>query len=263
MAQDETKRALIVARTYPVPVPLGIESSCTAAITEAGEWLRLFPVPWRLLPSDQRFRKYQQVELTIRKAADDIRFESFNLRPDGIRVLSEPLASWAEKKLHVLPLLSPSLCDLTRRRDALQRPTLGVFKPASIIRLRIAPLSPAWSDGELGMLRQTHLFVETPKQELEKIPFRFIYQFRCDDTACTGHNLMCTDWEMSESFRQWRSKYGDAWQEKFRQRYETEMAQKYDTHFFVGTVAAHPNRWIIIGLFYPPPESPSPQGTLF
>src|SRR5580692_10906382 len=85
MSWDHTKRALIVVRTYPVPVPLGVESSCTAAITETGEWLRLFPVPWRLLPSDQRFRKYQQVELTIRKAEDDARLESFNLRPDGIR----------------------------------------------------------------------------------------------------------------------------------------------------------------------------------
>ena len=256
MRSDDTKRALIVVRTYPVPVPLGIESSCTAAITESGDWLRLFPVPWRLLPSDQRFRKYQHVELRIRKAADDARHESYNLSSDdAIRVLSEPLTSWREKKHYVMPLLSPSLCELARTRDAQQYPTLGVFKPASINRLRIAPLPPNWSDGELGMLRQSHLFVESPKQELEKIPFRFFYEFSCNDTACKGHNLMCTDWEMSESYRDWRIKYGEGgWEEKFRQRYEIEMVQKYDTHFFVGTVAAHPNRWIIIGLFYPPPD---------
>src|SRR6266496_3452236 len=138
MRSEDTKRALIVVRTYPVPVPLGIESSCTAAITENGEWLRLFPVPWRLLPSDQRFRKYQQVELRIRKASDDARHESYNLNPDdGIRVLSEPLTSWQEKRRYVMPLLSPSLCELVRTRDAQQYPTLGVFKPASINRLRI------------------------------------------------------------------------------------------------------------------------------
>ncbi len=74
---------------------------------------------------------------------------------------------------------------------------------------------------------------------------------------------MCTDWEMSESYRRWRSEYGDGWEEKFRQRYENEMIQRYDTHFYVGTVASHPNNWIIIGLFYPPREAENPQIGLF
>jgi len=114
----------------------------------------------------------------------------------------------------------------------------------------------------MGMLRQSHLFIEPPKQQLEKIPFRFFYEFSCGESECRGHNLMCTDWEMSESYRQWRIKYADAWESKFRQRYETDMIEKYDTHFFVGTVASHPNRWIVIGLFYPPLQS-SGQDRLF
>jgi hypothetical protein len=76
------------------------------------------------------------------------------------------------------------------------------------------------------MLRQKHLFIDPPKHQLEKIPFRFYYQFSCNETDCRGHSLMCTDWEMSESYRQWRSDYGDGWEEKFRQRYETDMIQK-------------------------------------
>lgn len=35
------------------------------------------------------------------------------------------------------------------------------------------------------------------------------------------------------------------------------MIGKYDTHFYVGTVASHPNRWIVIGLFYPPVQAQS------
>ena len=50
----ETKRALIVVRTYPNPEERGVESSCTAAITERQEWLRLFPVPYRFLDDDKR-----------------------------------------------------------------------------------------------------------------------------------------------------------------------------------------------------------------
>ncbi len=260
MPLEETKRALIVARTYPVPVPQSVESSCTAAITETGEWLRLFPVPWRLLPSDQRFRKYQWIEARVTKATDDARLESFKLTADGIRVLSEPLPSknyWQAKKDIVFPLRAHSLCSLVKMRDEQQHPTLGMFRPGMIKRLRIAPLAPEWSRGELELLSQTHLFIESPSVRLEKIPFRFYYEFSCDEPDCRGHNLMCTDWEMGESYRRWRSEYGEAWEEKFRERYQLEMINKYETHFYVGTVAAHPNRWIIIGLFYPqrPPES--------
>ena len=40
---------------------------------------------------------------------------------------------------------------------------------------------------------------------------------------------MCTDWEMGQSYRRWKSKYGDGWEAKFRQKYEFEMIQNNDT----------------------------------
>ena len=92
-----TKTALIVVRTYPTPSKTGVEVSCTAAITNEGEWLRLFPVPWRFLPEDQRFRKYQWVEVAVTKATDP-RPESYKIKPDGIKVLSEPLPKVAGGK---------------------------------------------------------------------------------------------------------------------------------------------------------------------
>jgi len=62
---------------------------------------------------------------------------------------------------------------------------------------------------------------------------------------------MCTDWEMAQSYRDWRRKYGDRWEAMFRQRYEREMIEKNDTHFFVGNIHQHPDNWLIVGLFYP------------
>jgi hypothetical protein len=72
--------------------------------------------------------------------------------------------------------------------------------------------------------------------------------------------MLCTDWEMGESYRRRRGKYGDQWEQKFRLRYENEMIDKNDTHFYVGTVHQHPDAWIIVGLFYPPRP---PMGDLF
>jgi hypothetical protein len=64
--------------------------------------------------------------------------------------------------------------------------------------------------------------------------------------------MLCTDWEMLQSYRSWQKTYGNNWEQAFRQRYEREMIDKFETHFFVGTMHQHPTSWIIVGLFYPP-----------
>jgi hypothetical protein len=133
----ETKRALIVVRTYPTPAKQGIEVSCTAAITDKSEWLRLFPVPYRFLESDKRFRKYQWVDVQVSKAKDH-RIESYKIENNSIAIITEPLPTehgWRERWKVISPLISPSLCWLQRERDQHQRPTLGIFKPKRIIRL--------------------------------------------------------------------------------------------------------------------------------
>lgn len=254
MPQPETKTALIVVRTYPTPAKNGAEVSCTAAITDQGEWLRLFPVPWRYLAEEHQFRRYQWVELTVEKASDP-RPESYKLKQNGIKILTELSASdWKARREIIEPLRAHCLCCLVRDRNANQRPTLGFFRPRKIERLIItAEDDPNWTPAQIAILEQGHLFAEKPKQQLEKIPYKFQYKFLCDEDTCTGHTLTCTDWEIAEAWRKWKTKYGDKWEDKFRQRFEREMIEKYDTHFFVGTVHAHPGTWIIVGLFYPPP----------
>lgn len=250
---EEIKKALIVVRTCPTPAKKGVEVSCTAAITDKGEWLRLFPVPWRLLGTDQRFRKYQWVELKVAKARDP-RPESYKLKPDGIRILSSvsPRNDWRKRKEIIYPLRSHCLCCLIRERNAKGFPTLGFFKPRKIDSLFISPAAPEWTPAQLAALRQGHLFVKNPKAELEKIPFKFQYKFWCADDTCAGHTIVCTDWEMGQSWRKWRTEYGERWEDKFRDRYESDMLKKHDTHFYVGTMHGHPHVWIIVGLFYPP-----------
>ena len=250
----ETKKALIVVRTYPTPAKKGVEVSCTAAITDNGDWLRLFPVPYRLLESDRKFHKYQWIEVEAEKACDP-RPESYKIRPSTIKLLGEPLSTglnWKERKLFVEPLRAHCLCCLKERRYLYGFPTLGFIRPKRITRLICRPQNPDWSEAQAAALSQGDLFDEAPAKELQKIPFNFIYEFECDHPECNGHKLSCTDWEMSESYRKWSVQYGINWEKAFRQKYEKDLMHERDLSFFVGTIAAHPAEWIIVGLFYPP-----------
>ena len=147
------------------------------------------------------------------------------------------------------------MCRIQHEREERGHPTLGVFRPYEIRRLLIEPVAKDWTEAQLATLKQSTLFEKAPTQILEKIPFDFRYEFRCGDVDCRGHTMMCTDWEMGQSYRAWRSAYGERWEAAFRQRYEIEMIQKCETSFFVGTIHQHPNNWIIVGLFYPPKKA--------
>jgi len=144
------------------------------------------------------------------------------------------------------------MCEIQRERDQNKFPTLGIFKPAEIKKLVIEEGDENWSPKQELALRQGHFFDKPPPKTLEKVPFNFKYQFRCDDPACKWHEMTCTDWEMGESYRRWRKDYGSDWERAFREKYENQMIHKFDTHFYVGTVHQHPGSWIIVGLFYPP-----------
>ena len=254
------KRALIVVRTYPVPAMTGIEVSCTAAVTEDKKWLRLFPVPYRFLDPDKRFRKYQWIEVSVSKATKDPRPESFHLNEQSIRIVGTA-PSWQARQRYIRPLVSRSLCELRRTQQQHGSPTLGIFKPGKISKLVIKPIDPNWNARQteaLNALNQGSLLPRAaPLQRLEKIPFEFSYSFQCADSACNGHTLMCTDWEMGQAYRAWHKEYGPGWEAKFRLRFEAEMTRKFDTHFFVGTLHQHPDNWIIVGLYYPPRPEPS------
>lgn len=251
----ERKRVLIAVRTYPTPAQNGIEVSCTAGVTDNGQWIRLFPIPYRFLDSDRRFSKWQWIDVDVQHS-NDPRPESYRIDPESIEVISAipPKRTWDGRKKFIEPMRSGSLCELqqVQRHDKTAN-TLGFFRPKIIHQLKLDAESSEWTAGQLSRLRQLPLFGNAPMSELEKLPYKFSYEFECDDASCSGHVLSCTDWEMGQAYRRFGWRYKSGWEAKFRQKFEQEMIDRFDTSFFVGTMRAHPNSWIIVGLWYPLP----------
>jgi hypothetical protein len=252
----QPKRVLITVRTYPTPARKGIEVSCTAGITDDGEWIRLFPIPYRYMAEEARFRKYQWITLNVRKASGDPRPESYTPDLDSIQLAEvvPPTNAWAARKALLWPVTGPSMCGLQQalRGRRGQRATLGLVKPRSIDRFVIRRDNPQWSADDLARLLQQPLGGTVPKQPLEKMPVKFTYEFHCEGDDCTGHKLRCTDWEMCETYRSWIRQYGNEdGERRFRQRFFDEMVERNDTRFYVGTHSLYPT-WMVVGLFYPP-----------
>ncbi len=253
MQPYEQKRVLVTVKTYPTPASKGAEVSCTAGVTDDGKWIRLFPIPFRFMGGNKQFSKYQWIKVSAKKSADP-REESYEVDIDTLKIISELLPTddaWKARKEIVLPLQAPSLCHLRRTRKETGG-TLGIFKPKTIHKFVIETDTPDWTPEQREKLLQYSLYDKYPLKPLEKIPYKFSYMFTCDERYCRGHKLICIDWELGQSYRQWKQRYGDDWTDKIVEKYETYMILERDTYFFVGTVHGHPGAWIIIGLFYPP-----------
>jgi hypothetical protein len=145
--------------------------------------------------------------------------------------------------------------DLYEQKER-DRTSLGIFRPAKVHDLLITPTSAEWKAEFLAELNQQRLW-ETrtaTKRPPRKVPWKFQYQFECEDARCNqNHCMMIEDWEVGALY--WREVDGgatpsEAAQSVKRKFLDTICAPDRDTHFFVGTVLNH-GTWVIVGTYWP------------
>ncbi len=252
----ETKRVLVTVKAYPNPSKKYGETVCVAGVdVDAGKWVRLYPIPFRDLDDEKRFKKYSTIEIKTFKAQDDHRPESFKVDADSIKILSWTSTEnkWEGRKKALTPTLSPSFCKIQEDRK-LHNISLGMFKPERV-DFTIAPCKTEDQEKRERSYKQLDIY-RPQKTPIEQVPFDFRYSFYCSGIFdCPGHDLMIVDWELNQSFRRWRYKYKpeQVLLEKIKQRWLGEMcSDRKDTYFFIGNVKRFPDTFMVLGVFYPP-----------
>jgi len=159
---------------------------------------------------------------------------------------------WAKRRPFVDPLVLDSMCEIQRRQKA-DGTSLGAFRPGEVLDLTIDQDAETWEPSKQAIADQPSLFF-ADKAGLEKIPYRVRYRYTCSEPTCPGHHQTIIDWELAQSFRNWREKYETAvLLEKIRERWLGEMCRPdKETLFFVGSQHLHPAAFLILGVFWPP-----------
>lgn len=263
---SESKRILILCKTYPSPSAKYAETSCVAGMTEEGELIRLYPVPFRLISDDQQFRKWQWIEARVEHSTNDRRGESHKIYVDTILCDSQPLRAgkdgWPARmellgKLQIFEDFAG--VEAARQNEGV---TLALLRPKRIVRLDVKPTkSPDWTDDEKAKLvqlqNQVGLFdvAEETKEVrlLEKLPFDFHYSYECEvngEVFTYRHKLV--DWEVGALFRRLLKQYGPAgWEKPFREKYEQELPAR-DLLLLLGTIHRFPDQWLAVSVICPP-----------
>jgi len=274
----EPRKIFITVKTYPTLSKKYDELVCTAGILDDGSWARIYPLPFRKLDYDNRYKKYQWLELPLQKNTGDIRPESYRVTDiSQIKPIGEPVSTeqgWQERK-NIIFAKNPISTDLTgliaqAKRNEL---SLAIFKPKKIIEFVVETTEREWSKDKLALLKakakqlsffQTEEDVMKEFSIVDKLPYKFSYRF--SDENGKEAKLMIEDWEVGMLYWNCLAQSGGNEQEaisKVKKKYFDSFV-KLDIHFFLGTTKQFhgwaKNPFVIIGVFYPPHQ---PQQSLF
>ena len=267
-------RILILCKTYPSPSAKYAETSCVAGMDENGQLIRLFPVPFRLVSSDQQFKKWQWINALIEKSTDR-RPESHKIFVDTIEPCEcvDPRHEWRDRRywLDKLPVFEDFGALESARQT--QGVTLGLLRPQRVVELLISRASSdEWTDKELEKLQQMQqqasLFEDDlpAVKRLQKIPFDFHYVYECMvDGTPAQYKHKIVDWEACQLYRNLVRSHGKTgWEKPFREKM-FESLPSNDLMFLMGTIHRFPDQWLIVSLVYPPRRQPeaTQQGSLF
>lgn len=258
------ERILITVKTYPTLSQTHVELVCTAGFRADGSWVRIYPVPFRLLEHGRQFSKWTWVELPLARRHKDHRHESHSPTDrNDIEIFGtiSTTDGWRERRAWIIkrgPVWSnlKNLIAAGKRGEV----SLATFKPTQLLGLDHEPAITEWDADRMAaakeQLRQTDLFetdvlVENFKPA-DKVPHNFYYRFR--DEAGTESRMRILDWEIGMLY--WnclKLAHGDQDEalRKVRQKYEQAFFQT-DLHLFLGTTLEWhdraPNPWVIVGV---------------
>lgn len=247
MSQRHNARICILVKAYPQPSQKYEETVCCAGITDTGEFLRLYPVPYRRLKPEQRFGRFDVIEAIIERDNSDFRPESHKVDPDSIVIVNHETKLDETAKVRLwAPFVVDSLTNLKIENHATHR-SLGIIKPdegSLKFRAKRHNRDPEEEAAFASMYSQQGLFVDKPLPPLQ-MQYQFGYSFTCGGTA---HEMKIHDWEAQATYFNYLRRYGDEnVLAEMRKQYE-EVIPRQNLHFVMGTMKAHPRQFIVIGM---------------
>jgi len=257
----ELTKVLITVLTYPHPSKQYQEIVCTAGVTEGGKWIRLYPIDYRYRPEQQKFHKWQWIEVALgsRGHSNDQRPESREPDLSTLRVLGDKISTrkgWLERR-QIIDQMPHHTVEQLEALHSKDRTSLDIVRPKRVLDLKVTKTDREWSAKYQSLWKQARLFGH--QKPLAKLPFKFQYVFECAGNDKT-YTVMNEDWELGVLFLKERKIKGEeAAVQSVRQRFLNEICgDDKNTRFFMGT--RHPyNQWLVIGTFWPPKQS---QGLL-
>lgn len=238
--QGETE-AIKLIKAAPIISGKNGETVCCAGVDLYGNWLRLYPVSFRVLDEGKKFRRWDRVKFQWRKPTDDLRKESRHVNSQSLEIVGR--IPDKEKSNFLNRLIVTSLNEQLEKQLslALLKPEIESFK---IKKKSVFELQEEQSKID-SFHKQPDMFIPRPAVPQKACPYEFKYRYRTDDGIRNG---TCQDWETEATFFKWRRLYGEEETLKKMQKQFEEILPHRGLYFAMGTHSRWPDTWLINGL---------------
>ena len=213
---------------------------CTAGISQAEGWRRLYPFP-EMTMIRKEIRLWDIIEVETKKPTDDPRPESRKIRNGTVRVVDR-IESREERRKIINDLVEPSLENALKEKRslALIEPKIDAFR---IIKSEREPLQFTLNGKP---------FRKRPYADV-KLYYRWSCPKPCRYCRDKSHTARCFDWGANWLYRKLYRKSKDEKDTRIKVRNKLLFEMKYDndTWFVLGTTRRRPwKRWMIVGLLW-------------
>lgn len=261
----EAVRVLITVKASPQPSKQYGDTVCVAGIRVDGgraDWIRLYPLPFRWMGIEQQFKKFDLIDVEVRRETKDTRPESYRPDIDSIKVVRH-LDHWKDRQPIMSKVPRTSTCALSAAAsDHHDAPSLGMVTVKSLERVKVE-LFGGWSEAQqeriaaAASLTPLALFGDVGKTPSELKAPRFVvrYEYYCTANGCRGHVGQVLDWELTALQGRHHRDSNDVVKAAIEKKFHEQMfASGKQTSFFMGNFedARKRGSFSVLGIYYPP-----------
>jgi len=253
-----TLRLLITVKAGPNPSARHGETVCVGALSvDPGRrsWIRLYPIHFRDLDDDNKFRKYDIVTVDALPALQDRRPESWQPIVGTVRP-EHHLNPGPARRGYLDPYVEESMCRLIgKTREASDAPSIALIRAHDISGLTITR-HQGWTPEQQakinGYLSQLDILDDHHRAPLQAPRFTGSYRYRCADPRCRGHRQNLLDWEFVALQRRLGGLTDAEAAGQLRTKFLDQLCSaEREVAFYVGNQAARPQAFSIGGVYAP------------
>jgi hypothetical protein len=233
--------AIILIKATPVIGTKHGETVCCAGVDLYGNWLRMYPVSFRVLDEGKKFKRWDRVKFRWRRPSEDARRESRHVDSQSLEIVGRMKAGEKARFLDQLIVTSLNKQFEGGRSLALLKPEILDFK---IEKKSAEALAEEQAKIDL-FHEQGDMFIPRPAIPQRACPFSFKYRYRTDDGLRLG---TCQDWETEATFFKWRREYGEVGALQHMKTQFGDVLPERGLYFAMGTHSRWQETWLINGL---------------
>lgn len=187
---------LVNCKTYPSVSTKYIETVCTGGVQPTGEFVRLYPIPFRLLDERQQYKRWDIIEVDVYRDDRDLRPESWHFRGGSdIRIVKqieseEERWAWLSKSVH------------SSEEEMEKKGLTNGLVEIEPVELFWERDDSEWTAAQMRVLMQQDLFIENETRRIlaERVPWAFRLRYRVKG-ADKEFNRKVLAWSYYQGYR--------------------------------------------------------------